>query len=684
MLFLKSITLRITQYNSLPICRLRHSFALRDYQEEAISEVLAASERGIKRQAVVMATGGGKTVIFSHLIPLLKGTKGNKTLVLAHTQELISQSREKISKINPGLKVGVEMGKIRSDENDDVIVASVSSLVRLNRFEKFNPDDFKTIIIDECHHAVAASYRKILDYFKASDKTTEINVIGLTATLLRRDNIKLGLVFDEVVYERELKDMIGKGELCDFKISNARIENFNLSNIKKGKDDYDSTSLYSALSDVDINEKILLSYMKMKENGSYNSTLIFCVTVQHCYELCGLFQSHGINAQYVTAETTKVSRKQIVDDFKNRKIPVLCNVGVLAEGADIPNIDSIILSRPTLSKTLKVQMIGRGLRNHPGKTHCHVVDLVGLTEYGLHIKSSLRGIDPIDSLTKSLKDEVEEEEEDMSEEEAELARIKSLRTIEERRKHVIKRVLEYHKNGVMSFTTVNGLNIFNDYLLDVEVIKGILMKGPHPWVLLKDGRNAWGFGIGTKEFLWGLSINIDEYFLISMTSNNRQPVFVLSHNHFSNAGLKKSNNLESEVIYGDILKVLDIFKVKYPKQLEKAMTSKRFARRANENQVSFILKCLKEKIMVECKIRSHDIDKFTALVKSNIQKEPYVLISNWIFALKFSKASFYAVAKSRKILAKTEKQYHGQPVDPKFKAGTSYSSKTKLYAKLNA
>ena len=221
------------------------------------------------------------------------------------------------------------MGRMKSNEDDDVIIASVNSICRRNRIEKFNPDDFKTIIIDECHHAVASSYRKILDYFKAGDKSTDVNVIGLTATLHRMDEIKLGLVFDEIVYERTLQDMINNGELCDFKVSDALIKTLDLTEVKKSKGDYDSASLYSALTDVDINDKILLSYMKMKEEGTYKSTLIFCVTIEHCHELCGLFQSQGIDAQYVSANTTRIAREEIVEDFKMGKFQYYVMLGCL-------------------------------------------------------------------------------------------------------------------------------------------------------------------------------------------------------------------------------------------------------------------------------------------------------------------------------------------------------------------
>ncbi|ELQ75813.1 DEAD box family helicase, partial [Trachipleistophora hominis] len=129
-------------------------------------------------------------------------------MVLAHTEELIDQAVKKIRLMNPGLKVEVEMRKLKASPDADVVVASVPSLVRRRRFEKFDPMEFKSIIIDECHHAPAITYRKVLNHFKALDSNLTISVIGFTATLVRLDKQSLGHIFDEVVYERSLKSMI--------------------------------------------------------------------------------------------------------------------------------------------------------------------------------------------------------------------------------------------------------------------------------------------------------------------------------------------------------------------------------------------------------------------------------------------------------------------------------------------
>ncbi|RCK63896.1 putative ATP-dependent helicase IRC3 [Candida viswanathii] len=650
MILLKTTSIFIAKRILIPI-RLAHSFALRDYQQEAIDKVLAAARAGVKRQAVVMATGGGKTVVFSHLIPLLEGNKGTKTLVLAHTQELIFQSRDKISMINPDLKVGVEMAHIRSNEDDDVVVASVSSLARLGRFEKFSPDVFKTIIIDECHHAVAASYRRILDYFNAGSKDTDVNVIGVTATLHRADQVKLGLVFDEIVYDRSLKAMIENGELCDFKVSDVSLKNLDLDSVKKDKGDYDSTSLYSALSEVGINEQAVLSYLKMVEEGEYKSTLVFCVSIEHCRELCGLFQTHGIDAQYVSANTTKVERADIVEDFKNGKIPVLCNVGVFTEGTDIPNIDSIILARPTLSDTLKIQMIGRGLRHHPGKTHCHVVDLVLLTRNGLNALPSLSGIDEEDA-TNGKKRRSEQEEE-----EAALEHAESLSSIAERREYVLRRVLNYHNHGATNFFTVNGLSMFKDYFSDPMFIRDFFMKSPYCWVALKFGKSKPSL-TDDAEYVWGLSGRDNEYFLVEMTFQKNNPVFKISRNSDIRTGEAGRVEIECEIITDGVHKLLDHFKEKYPVELEMSRKSKVFHRKATPDQVKYLLALLEGKITRDCLIFNRDKAKFVELVKQEIEKIPLFLSSSWLFASKYSPNSFYASVKSRTVLLNASRKYH--------------------------
>lgn len=174
---------------------------LRDYQEHAVKNTLESIERGVKRPAVVLATGGGKTVVMSHLIPQIKSqNKGDKVLVLAHKQELVRQAAATIHRSNPDLRVCIDMAKAKPDlENQDVVVASVPTLVYRTRMERYDPTQYKAIILDECHHATAHSWMKILDYFGALEADAKVYTIGFTATLERADGMSLGNEFGESV-----------------------------------------------------------------------------------------------------------------------------------------------------------------------------------------------------------------------------------------------------------------------------------------------------------------------------------------------------------------------------------------------------------------------------------------------------------------------------------------------------
>ncbi|KAM9931811.1 hypothetical protein OXX80_008541 [Metschnikowia pulcherrima] len=134
--------------------------------------------------------------------------------------------------------------------------------------------------------------------------------------------------------------------------------------------------------DLDL-DSVANAYIQLQQELGLKSTLVFCVDINHCKTLCGVLQAHGVNAQYVTGETAKHVRQDILEDFKQGKIAVLCNVLVFTGGTDIPNIDSLILARPTKSRPLLTQMVGRGLRLHKGKDICHVIDMVSTMKVGV-------------------------------------------------------------------------------------------------------------------------------------------------------------------------------------------------------------------------------------------------------------------------------------------------------------
>jgi superfamily II DNA or RNA helicase len=160
------------------------TITLRPYQTEALQSIVDYLEKGINKQLVVLPTGSGKTVIFSHIPQIISDSL--PMLVLAHRGELLIQAKDKILRSNPGLDVQTEKAEDTAELNGDVVVASVPTLGRLDskRLSKFPKDYFKTIIVDEAHHAAAESYRRILDYFKPK------LLLGVTATPQRSDSLR--------------------------------------------------------------------------------------------------------------------------------------------------------------------------------------------------------------------------------------------------------------------------------------------------------------------------------------------------------------------------------------------------------------------------------------------------------------------------------------------------------------
>lgn len=479
------------------------SMKLRDYQQDAIDAVIQSVNRGIRRPSVVLATGGGKTVVFSHLVPLLKPTspeRGNKTLVLAHKEELVTQAAKVLANVNPDLKVSIDMRTSKYDPTANIIVASIPTLVRMTRLNIYNPNEFKTIILDECHHATAKSWVKILDYFGANSPELPIYVIGFTATMERSDGQSLGKSFDEITYKRTLLEMVQNKELVDIKFSTVNLD-LNLSQIKIKFDDYDTLALSKALNRTDANAKIVMTYSELKQKHNFKSTIVFCVDIEHCRSLCETFRQYGINAQYVTGFTVKYERRSIIQDFKDGKIDVLCNVQVFTEGTDIPNIDSLFLARPTKSRSLLVQMIGRGLRLHEGKEYCHVVDIADTKSVGIQSVPNLFDL-PGSYIIKDKSFTDISTEKELLDQQEKLKKNLAKFELEQEIGTSLESIKKSFENGIFNIKTIEGFEALETSITekfkDAKFVKQTFYKSKIIWIKLK--HNCWGFPYGKDSF----------------------------------------------------------------------------------------------------------------------------------------------------------------------------------------
>src|SRR6058998_1631695 len=271
---------------------------LRPYQSEALVRVRQAYQAGKRRVIVSLPTGTGKTVVFAHFPGVLKMKK--RLLVLAHREELLHQAQDKFRSIDPDLKVDIEQAGARASEGAKVVVASVPTLARANgaRLSELRPDDFSIIVVDEAHHAVAPSYRRIFDHFGLFTPGISRYLVGFTATPRRGDHQGLGEVFEEVCYARDIREMIADRYLCP--ITGWRVDTeLSLDNVTVRHGDFVESQLARVVNTPSRNNLLVRAY---RDFASGRRAIVFCVDVAHARDVHDAFDETGIRAAAVWGE----------------------------------------------------------------------------------------------------------------------------------------------------------------------------------------------------------------------------------------------------------------------------------------------------------------------------------------------------------------------------------------------
>ena len=334
---------------------------LRDYQNSAISNVRKSYAAGNKNVLLTLPTGAGKTVIFSE-ITRLAGLKGANVLILVHRKELIDQAGDKLTKAD--VKYGI-IAAGHKESNNNVQVASVQTLInRLN-----NPDKFDLIIIDEAHHSVASSWRKIFNFYKKALK------LGVTATPMRMTGAGLGEIFDNLIVGSTIPELVEQKYLADHEVY-APPNKLNLNKIRTIRGDFSKKEVEDELEKVDIVGDAVENYKKLGKN---KPAIAFCISVKHGQYVTNKFKQAGYNAELITGSMKSDDRKTLVDNFKKGKIQILVSIDVVSEGFDVEGCYCAILLRPTQSEALYIQQVGRVLRPEPNKVAI-VLDHVGNTK----------------------------------------------------------------------------------------------------------------------------------------------------------------------------------------------------------------------------------------------------------------------------------------------------------------
>jgi superfamily II DNA or RNA helicase len=355
---------------------------LRPYQNAAISAVLDAYEGGINRQAIQLPTGAGKTVVFCSLCQ----QRGGRSLILAHRDELIIQAQQKMHMVAPELSSGIVKAE-RNETAQQITIASVQSLARPARLERF-PRAYDTVIVDEAHHTAAESYHRILEHVVGPNTL----LLGVSATLERTDRKGLDDMYDSITYETSMLDLMRQGYLCDIKALEIGVK-LNMRGLHKQHGDYIGTELADRLDNADAPR---LAVEAWEKHALGRRTLLFAPTIASARSFMQAFADAGYSTSMVEAGTPEAERHEILRRFGSGDITVLCNCMVLTEGYDEPAVDCIIMARPTCSRPLYTQMLGRGTRTHIGKTHLLVLDLVAVSSRvgDLLTAATLFGVEP--------------------------------------------------------------------------------------------------------------------------------------------------------------------------------------------------------------------------------------------------------------------------------------------------
>ncbi len=347
---------------------------LRPYQSNAVHQCFRLWEQNVLNLLGVAAVGAGKTIIASTVMKLHLNAPEKRVLFLAHREELLGQTVEKLAMIDNQIVAGIEQGRNVCPQNAQVMVASIATVKNVQRLARWSPlRNISLVIIDECHHSTAPSYNDLLE--EISRHNPGRHLLGITATPIRMDGESLSLIFDALAFRVDMPELLDLGYLCPIRGLTIRT-NTSIENVPVSADgDYDPDKLAAAVDTEARNRVIVQSYLA---RGEGRPAIVFVASVRHAEHVAMEFRKHGIAAQAVTGQQKKEERRRIIDAYSRGELQVLTNCAVLTEGFDAPRTACVIAARPTRSPVTYPQQIGRGLRLHDSKRDCLVIDLVDI------------------------------------------------------------------------------------------------------------------------------------------------------------------------------------------------------------------------------------------------------------------------------------------------------------------
>lgn len=332
---------------------------LREYQQEALDSL---SEMRAKKETIALlyhATGTGKTVT-----AVMDAKRcGGRVLFVAHTMELINQAFTTFETLWDDVAIGKFADSIKDTESH-VICGSIQS-VALN-LDMFKDDDFDYIIIDEAHHASADTYQKVLAYFNPKF------ILGLTATPERADDTNILEIFKNTAHKLDVQTAVEIGALVPVRCIRIHT-NIDMTKVRFNSVQYNIRDLDVKICVTERNKLIVDTWLEYVKN---RRTVVFCASVKHAEQVAQLFKDAGVSAVAVSGSMKTSERNEQLAKFADGDVKVLCACDLLNEGWDCPQTEVLFMARPTMSKVLYTQQLGRGMRNSEAKDHLMVFDFV--------------------------------------------------------------------------------------------------------------------------------------------------------------------------------------------------------------------------------------------------------------------------------------------------------------------
>jgi DNA repair protein RadD len=339
---------------------------LRPYQSDCVQGIRESFIAGCKSPLLVLPTGGGKTIVFTYIA--MNTSKKNKVvLILVHRIELINQTSAALTKF--GISHGIINAKVTPAYHELVQVASVQTLARRIHKIPIKPD---LVVIDEAHHAIAGTWKKIIDFYDTFN-------LGVTATPIRGDGKGLGFevggLFDDMIVGPSMGDLIDLGFLMKSRIVGVPFsENISTDDIKISMGDFNKKESAEKFDKPSITGKAVDYYRKY---CPHKPAVAFCINIEHAEHVAQQFKDAGYKAYALSGKTDNYNRDWILEGLENGNVEVVTSCDVISEGTDIPTITAGFLLRPTASEGLYLQQVGRVLRMSEGKDEAFIFDHVG-------------------------------------------------------------------------------------------------------------------------------------------------------------------------------------------------------------------------------------------------------------------------------------------------------------------